>query len=115
MAISRQSRSIGRTSYTFEWKGEAVTRQVEQAAKATMDDLAAEIQPYLVATLHRWTGEMAEASYAYVETVQNGYLLHAGSDTDHTFWHEVRYHPQLRQTMDKFGPLMGPRLRVHLG
>ncbi len=115
MAIARRAMSVGRSTYTFEWNGEALSRRVEQAAKATMDELAAEIQPYLVATLHRWTGEMAEASYAYVETVPEGYLLHAGSDTDHTFWHEVIYHPQLRQTLDRFGPLMGPRLRVHLG
>lgn len=98
----------------FEFHAGEVTDHVERAAQATMDELAGEIQPYLVATLHRWTGEMADASYATVERVPEGWLLHAGSNTDHTLWHELRYHPQLRETMDRFGPLMGPRLAQHL-
>lgn len=108
------TKKVGTVTYTFEWKGQEVRAEVEKAARATMDELASDIEGYLHATLHRWTGEMADKAYAYVETVPNGYLLHAGSDTDHTWWHEVRYHPQLRQTMDRFAPTIGPRLKAHL-
>jgi hypothetical protein len=58
---------------------------------------------------------MAEKAYGREERTPTGYRVVAGSDTDHTFWHEVRYHPQLRQCMDLFSVQMGPRLKAKLG
>ena len=104
---------------TFAFDAGPITDAMEAAARATMEELAGEIQPYLVATLHRWgstaPGEhMADTAFAWVEQTAAGFTLHAGAGTDHAIHHERRYHPQLRETMDRFGPLMGPRLAAHL-
>ena len=99
---------------TFEWNGAAVAEEIDRATGEAMHDLAADILPYLVSTLHRWSGAMAEASYVEVGLYDEGWVIHAGSDVAHAIWHELRYHPQLRQTMDRFAPLIGPTIQAHL-
>lgn len=107
--------TVGQVTYTFKFDGRTAYNVVDRAARETMDDLAKDIGPYLHSYLHRWTGEMADMAFAEVHKVPDGYELEAGSDSDHTFWHEVRYHPQLRATLDRFAPQIGPRLQAKLG
>lgn len=99
---------------TFEWHPETVERATDRALQATALELADDIEAYLHATLHRWTGEMADKAYGIAQRTATGWLIRGGSDTDHTFWHEVRYHPQLRQTMDVFSRQIGERVAQHL-
>lgn len=110
-----QTEQTGRSTFNFEWDAQQVEQVVVIGIGRMMDKLAADTEAWLRANLHEYTGEMRAKSYAHNERTSQGFAVHAGSDTDHTFWHEVRYHPQLRQCMDLFAPTMGLRLREELG
>lgn len=105
---------VASTTYTFTWDASQLESAVDRAVEATALELASRIETYLHATLHRWTGAMAAAAYGRASRTATGWLIRGGSDTDHTFWHEVRWHPQLRQALDLWGPEIGPTLQKHL-
>lgn len=94
----------GGARYRFEWAGEAARRKVAEAVLRDMESFASLLEGYLHGTLHRWTGEMADMAYARVTVQGDMIVIRAGSDSDHTLYHELRYHPQLRQTMDQWAP-----------
>lgn len=106
--------SVGGSSYTFVWHAERLQSRVDIAVGAAAERLAAEVQEWLRSNLHRYTGEMAENAYGRMDRTPTGFRITGGSDTDHTFYHEVRYHPQLRQCLDLFAPTMGARVREAL-
>lgn len=102
--------TVGRGTYAFQWNAVNLEALVQRAALETMQEIATDLRAWFLANLHRWSGEMAEQSYARVELQPQGLVIHAGSRSDHTYWHEVRYHPQLRQAQDLFAPQMRIRL-----
>lgn len=106
---------VGSVTYTVKWQGAQLEQTVEQAVASMMEDLRKDVAAWLHTNLHRWTGEMEHMAFAELERIANGYVVHGGSDSQHTFWHEVRWHPQLRQCLDLFAPQMGPRLKAKLG
>ena len=71
--------------------------------------VAKQLQAYLRSTLHRWpehaTHQMADEAFARVEVEGNVVKIVFGSPAPYTFWHEVRYHAQLRQTLDVWAPI----------
>lgn len=85
--------------------------QVDAAMRAEMEQLASDLEAYLHATLHRVTGEMADKAFAVVEVVGDRIVIRAGSDAAHTLYHELRYHPQLRESMDIFAPRISEYIR----
>jgi hypothetical protein len=94
----------GGARYRFDWTGEAARLKVAEAVLRDMESFAALLEGYLRATLHRVTGDMADKAFARVEVRGNLIVIVAGSESDHTIFHELRYHPQLRQTMDQWAP-----------
>lgn len=93
-----------RTSYRFKWTGDQVRRKVAENVLREMESVAALIEGYLRSTLHRWTGEMADKVYSEVDQDGSRIIIRVGSDAPHTFYHEVKYHPQLRATLDVWAP-----------
>lgn len=111
VAVRQAGGPRGRGSYRLRWDGARVRAQVSVELQAAMQRMAADLEAYLRATLHRWTGEMAERSFATVEVRGERIVIRAGSDAPHTIYHELRYHPQLRQTMDLWAPKLAAAIR----
>lgn len=88
-----------------------VMQQIDDATASMMRQLGQDILIWLRTNLHRWTGEMAREAFAEVFAESGEIRVRFGSDTDHTFWHEVVYHPQMRECADLFGPQIGERLQ----
>ena len=112
MVAVTQGRLGNRTGYTFRWQGDQTRRKVAEAVLSDMESVAALIEGYLRSTLHRITGDMADKSYAEVDQQGNRIILRFGSDSDHAFWHEVRWHPQIRQTADVWIPKLIAQIRA---
>ena len=55
---------------------------------------------------------MADEAFAVVEVVGDRIVIRAGSDSPHTIYHELRYHPQLRQAMDVWAPKISAAVRA---
>lgn len=96
----------------MSWYGSRVAGQLQANVRAEMEALARDLEAYLRATLHRDTGELAEGAFATVEAKATTILIRAGSTAEHAFWHEVRYHPQLRESLDKFAPTLAAAVRA---
>lgn len=94
----------GGVRYDLEWLGSEVYRKQAQAIVRDMESFASLLEGYLHQTLHRWTGQMADEAYAVVDVRGDSIVISAGSSAGHTIYHELRYHPQLRQTMDVWAP-----------
>lgn len=103
------NRAGGIFHYTSRF--DVVMRQIDDAQTSMMRQLAHDIEIWLHSNLHRWTGEMAKEAFSEVYAENGQLIVRFGSDTDHTFWHEVVYHPQMRECADLFGPQIGDRLR----
>jgi hypothetical protein len=93
----------------LDWQGPAVLRLLNGAARAGMERRASVIAGRLRSELHRDTGEMAESSFAEVRQEGSRLVLSAGSDAEHTAYHELgtsRYpaHPQIRTICDQEFP-----------
>ena len=115
MVAARQAGGPGgRGSFRFRWDGARIVGQVTAQVQDAADDLARDLESYLRATLHRDTGEMADQAFATVEFTGSRIVIRAGSDSQHTIWHELRYHPQLRQTMDEWAPKIANYLRAKM-
>lgn len=113
MATTRQQ--VGSTTYTVRWEGAKLSATVRNAARETMQGLRSDVDSWLHTNLHRWTGEMEAMAFAEYEEKGDELTVSGGSDSPHTFWHEVRWHPQLRACLDIHAPQMGPRLKAKLG
>lgn len=111
VALRQSGGPFGRTSYRMTWEGSRVRAAIEANLRGDMERLASDLEAYLHATLHRDTGEMASKAFARVEVVGDRIVIRAGSDAPHTIWHELRYHPQLRQTLDSFAPKISQYIR----
>jgi hypothetical protein len=98
--------------YTFDWRGDATYRFVVNDVIREMESLAALLEGYLHGELHRATGDMADNAYARVEVRGDLIIIRAGSESDHTIYHELRYHPQLRQTMDVWAPRIAANVKA---
>ena len=107
-------RSSGQGNYKLTWQGATVRNAIDSAVQEAMDNLAEEIRAYLQATLHRITSRMANESFAEVEVRGGKRTLSLGSDAPYTIYHELRYHPQLRETADLFAPQVTPRIQAAL-
>lgn len=119
MAALTPSGGPGR-SFRLTWRGATVSRQVDAAMRAALEDEAREVRADLQASLHRVTGEMAEKSFAEVTVSGTKRQLRLGSDAPHTAYHELgtsNYpaHPQIRAIADRHAPHITPRLRAALG
>ena len=113
MVAQRQSGGPGgRSAYRVTWEGSRVKAAVDAAMLAGMQKLASDLEAYLHATLHRDTGEMADKAFAVVEVVGDRIVIRAGSDAAHTIYHELIYHPQLRQAMDVWAPKISALVRA---
>lgn len=112
VALRQAGGPSGRGSFRFVWNGSRLRAEVSIEVQAAMQRLAADLESYLRATLHRDTGEMAERSFANVEVSGDRIIVRAGSDAAHTIYHEFRYHPQLRQTLDEWAPKISGYLRA---
>ncbi len=107
-------RSSGKGRYKLTWQGATVKQAIDSALDAALEALAQEIRAYLQANLHRITGRMAAESFAEVEVRGGKRTLSLGSDAPYTIFHELRYHPQLRETADIFAPQVTPRIQQAL-
>lgn len=96
--------SSGRGNYRLTWRGSAVATQYKAALNAELNGVASDMLTWLKTNLHRVTGDMANQAYANVGVVGSRRVVRAGSTSDHSFWHEMRYHAQFRQCMDIFVP-----------
>lgn len=114
MPVISQGRLGNRTTYRFRWAEPAVARKVAENVLSDIESFAALLEGYLRSELHVWTGEMRDRAYVEVDTKGDTILIRAGSDAEHTFWHEVRYHPQLRQAMDIWAPKLAATIRAAL-
>ncbi len=103
----------------FRWNGAAILAAKQDAEEDTASKLAQEIEPYLVAHLHRYPGhqvhQLAAESFAEVGRDGDSIVVAFGSDAPYTIFHELfatNYtpHPQIRATGDLFGKQVGPRL-----
>ena len=102
----------GRGSYRITSNWRAFQKLVDDATAAAARQLQQDILRYLHENLHRWTGEMAERAFCEVYFTASGTLVvRFGSDAAHTFWHEVRYHPQIRETADIWLPKVGEYIK----
>lgn len=105
-------RSIGkRSSYKVTNRWRVLEKHVDDAAIAAAYRLKQDILTYLYANLHRWTGEMADRAFVEVYFQGGRIVVRFGSHAEHTFWHEVRYHPQIRETADIWLPKIGQLIR----
>ncbi len=101
------------SNYKFTWRGATVYRQVTQNVDDAMENLRRDVLAYLHQTLHIYTGEMNEQAFAELEVVTGKKRkLVVGSDSEHTLFHEFRYHPQLRETMDEWAPKVSQYLQA---
>lgn len=98
--------------YTLDWQGDRAYRFVVNDVIREMESLAALLEGYLHDTLHRVTGEMADQAFARVEVRGSTIVIVAGSTSEHTIYHEIRYHPQLRQTLDIWAPRVAANVRA---
>lgn len=114
VAVRQAGGPSGRGSYRFRWDGARVVSQVTAQAQSAADDLARDLEAYLRANLHRDTGQMADESFADVSVSGSRIVIRAGSDAGHTLFHELVYHPQLRQTMDEWAPKIASYLRAKM-
>lgn len=112
MVAVTQGRLGSRRGYTFTWVGDEMRRKVAEAVLRDVESFAALLEGYLRANLHRDSGDMADQAYVEVDTQGATILIRAGSDSDHTFWHEVKYHPQLRQAFDIWAPKLAATVRA---
>lgn len=112
MAQSVGSRSSG-GGYKFTWRGATVRREVDDNVQRAMEQLQKDILAYLHSTLHVYTGQMNAMAFAEIKVETGGKrTLVAGSDAPHTLFHETRYHPQLRETLDEFAPRVSEYMRA---
>ncbi len=102
----------GRTSFRQTWEGSRVRAQITSGVNQAMSQMANDLEDYLHATLHRDSGEMADKAFATVEAVGDRIVVRAGSDAEHTVYHEFRYHPQLRSSMDIWAPKISAYVRA---
>lgn len=101
------------SNYKLTWRGATVLRQIDANIDQAMENLRDDIEQYLQSNLHRWTGQMADESFAEL-TYETGKkrTLRVGSDAPHTLYHEFRYHPQLREALDMWAPKMTQYLQA---
>lgn len=93
------------SNYKFTWRGATVLREINSNVDRAMVRLQREVLAYLKTNLHEYTGQMRREAFAEVRAETGGKrTLVAGSDAPHTLFHEFRYHPQLRETLDTFAP-----------
>lgn len=104
MVAVTQGRLGNRQGYRFTWTGDAVRRRVNEAMLREVESVAALLEGYLRSTLHRITGDMADKSFAEVDVRGAVIILRFGSDSEHAMAHEIRWHPQIRQTADIWIP-----------
>lgn len=103
------------SDYKLTWRGATVLREIDSRVDEAMERLKDEVQSYLTSNLHRYTGQMADESFAEIEVVRGKKRkLVAGSDAPHTLFHEIRYHAQLRETLDIFAPKLSQYIREAL-
>ena len=113
MVAARQAGGPGgRGSFRFRWDGARIVGQVTAQVQDAADDLARDLEAYLHSELHRDTGDMADKAFARVSFTGSRIVITAGSESGHTIYHELRYHPQLRETMDIFAPQIAARIRA---
>jgi hypothetical protein len=55
---------------------------------------------------------MADEAYARIDVEGDKIVIRAGSESGHTLYHELRYHPQLRQTMDVWAPRIAAAVKA---
>lgn len=118
-AIRRAGGPYGRGSHRQTWNGATVKVTIQQATQKALEDLAKEIRATLQEELHRVSGEMAEKSFATVDVRGTKRTLRAGSDADHTAYHEVgtvnfEGHPQIRKIMDRYAPQVTQRIKANM-
>lgn len=104
MPVITHGRLGNRQSYRTTWNGDAVQKRVAESVLREMESLASLIEGYLRSTLHRWTGEMSDKAFAEVDVEGSRIIIRFGSDAEHTFWHEVKYHAQIRDSADIWMP-----------
>lgn len=103
---------------TQTWNGAAILAGIEAAVDQTVNDRAKGIEQRLHAELHRWhltppdQHFLADMAYAAVYHVGARWTLSAGSEASYTVWHELKYHPQIRQIVgDQEGPKLAAAVR----
>lgn len=103
------------SGYKLTWRGSTVLREIDESIDSAMRDLQSDILNYLQTNLHRYTGQMADEAFAEL-TVESGKrrVLRVGSDAPHTIFHELRYHPQLREALDEWAPKVSAYIRQAL-
>lgn len=112
VAVTQAGGPRGRGGFRFRWDGARVVAATTTQTLSAAQQLASDLEAYLRSTLHRDTGEMADRSFARVDASKTRIVVVAGSDANHTVYHEFRYHPQLRQTMDLWAPRVASYLRA---
>jgi hypothetical protein len=112
VAVRQAGGPRGRGGFRLRWDGSRLRAQVSTDLQGAMQRMAADLESYLRSTLHRDTGEMAEEAFATVEVRGDRIAIRAGSNAPHTFYHEVKYHPQLRETMDVWAPRLADAIRA---
>lgn len=101
------------TAPTLVWNGPALLARIEAAVDHAVNDRATHIEQRLHAELHRWhltppdEHFLADEAFAAVYHVGDRWTLSAGSEAWYAIWHELRFHPQIRQIV---GDQEGPRL-----
>lgn len=108
-----ESAGPSRVHYRLQWRGATVQRQVSANVTAAANAMAKDILDYLHTNLHVYKDIMRPGAFAEV-IVETGKrrIVRAGSDAPHTIFHELRYHPQLRETLDLFAPKVSQYLRT---
>lgn len=112
VAVRQAGGPSGRGAFRFRWDGARFLASVRAETQAAMEQLAADLEAYLHANLHRDSGEMADKAFATVEVRGERIVIRAGSEAGHTLYHEVLYHPQLRQAMDLWAPKIAAAIRA---
>lgn len=93
------------SGYKLTWRGGVVLKEIDSNIDSAMSNLQSDILNYLQTNLHRYTGQMADEAFAEL-SIESGKkrVLRVGSDAPHTIYHELRYHPQLREALDEWAP-----------
>lgn len=117
----RASAASGNASgLTFTWRGGRVVQIVTQALADEMEQQRSDIEATLRRELHRYPSHtehrLADEAFAEVTVRSGRRTLTAGSRAPYTAFHELgtstfEGHPQIREIMDRFIPVLLPRIR----